>query len=267
MLVAKAATRAVSAGLVWGLCYFVWFPHNRVKVLMTLVFFIDIVYVPARWVLGFYIVVGNFLPFLMGQAAGGVAYGAHLGGFLSGAAFAYATGQRFSPGRTSWAQSQPTAQPMSQPLGRSDPPQVTVSTQTPLHGLIGSGAFVEAAGIYRSMAPAQVALIASEDLLALGDWLTERRQFPEALALFQRFIATRQGPHAASTPLLAVAQAHLRAGFIQMHALGNSDAAYQHFTTIVRMGLQGPVAQAALQALQMLQEREAAASEPPAADS
>jgi hypothetical protein len=230
---------------------------------MTLVFFIDIVYVPARWVLGFYIVVENFLPFLLGQAAGGVAYGAHLGGFLSGAAFAYVTRQRFSPGRTSWAQSQP----MSQPLGRPDLPQVSVSTQTPLHGLIGSGAFVEAAGIYRSMGPAQVALMAAEDLLALGDWLTETSQFPEALALFQRFIATRQGPYAAATPLLAVAQAHLRAGFIQMHKLGNSDAAYQHFTTIVRLGLQGPVAQAALQALQMLHEREAAASGPPAADS
>jgi membrane associated rhomboid family serine protease len=237
-------------------CYFVWFPANRVKVLMTLVFFIDIVYVPARWVLGFYIIVENFLPFLLGQAASGVAYGAHLGGFLSGAAFAYVTRQRFSPGRFSWAQ--------AQPLGGRAAPQVTVSTQTPLHGLIDSGAFVEAAGIYRSMGPGQVALITAEDLLALGDWLTESRQFAEALALFQRFIATRQGTAAAP---LALAQAHLRAGFIQVHALNNSDAAYQHFTTIVRMGLQGPVGQAALQALQMLQEREAAAAAPPAADS
>jgi membrane associated rhomboid family serine protease len=68
--------------------YFVLFPKNRVKVFVALFpFLMDVFLVPARLVLGIFVVIDNFLPFLLGSHSG-VAYGAHLGGFLSGAAFA-----------------------------------------------------------------------------------------------------------------------------------------------------------------------------------
>jgi membrane associated rhomboid family serine protease len=38
-------------------CYFVWFPRNRVRVLMVLIWIIDVILVPARWVLGFYLII------------------------------------------------------------------------------------------------------------------------------------------------------------------------------------------------------------------
>jgi membrane associated rhomboid family serine protease len=67
--------------------YFVLFPRNRVKVFVALFpFLMDIFLVPARLVLGIFVVVDNFVPFLFGSHSG-VAYGAHLGGFLAGAAF------------------------------------------------------------------------------------------------------------------------------------------------------------------------------------
>jgi membrane associated rhomboid family serine protease len=76
--------------------YFVFFPRNLVKVFVLFFpFLIDTFLVPARWVLGFYVVVDNLLPLLVGSQTG-VAYGAHLGGFAAGAIGAWAWNQRES---------------------------------------------------------------------------------------------------------------------------------------------------------------------------
>ena len=73
--------------------YFVWFPRNRVRVFVMLFpFFMDVVSIPARIVLGAYLLIDNLFPFLLdaGGAGGGVAYGAHIGGFLTGMLMAVA---------------------------------------------------------------------------------------------------------------------------------------------------------------------------------
>ncbi len=65
--------------------YFVLFPRNRIKVFVALFpFFIDVVKLPARLVLGAYLIIDNLLPFVFSSRHGGVAYGAHLGGFATG---------------------------------------------------------------------------------------------------------------------------------------------------------------------------------------
>lgn len=66
--------------------YFLWFPGNKVKLFFFFFpFFMDTVLVPARLVLGFYLIIENLLPFFLTQGdGGGVAYGAHIGGFLAG---------------------------------------------------------------------------------------------------------------------------------------------------------------------------------------
>lgn len=70
--------------------YFVLFPRNRVKVFVALFpFLVNTILVPARLVLGIFVIIDNFVPFLLGSHSG-VAYGAHLGGFVSGALFAIA---------------------------------------------------------------------------------------------------------------------------------------------------------------------------------
>lgn len=64
--------------------YFLWFPHNRVRLLLFFPF-LTAVTVPARILLGLYLVVDNLLPFLArGGDEAGVAHGAHIGGFLAG---------------------------------------------------------------------------------------------------------------------------------------------------------------------------------------
>ncbi len=66
--------------------YFVWFPGNRIRLLLMFPFFGQVL-VPARVVLTMYLVVDNLLPFLFtGGNAGGVAHGAHIGGFVAGLA-------------------------------------------------------------------------------------------------------------------------------------------------------------------------------------
>ncbi len=70
--------------------YFYMFPKNKVKVfIMLLPIFINVVKIPARIVLGIYVLIDNLLPILV-QAGGNVAYGAHLGGFFGGLGIAVA---------------------------------------------------------------------------------------------------------------------------------------------------------------------------------
>lgn len=70
--------------------YFVWFPHYMVRVLVFLFpFFMGTINVPARIVLGIYLVLDNVLPFLFASGMAGIAHGAHIGGFIAGLAAAW----------------------------------------------------------------------------------------------------------------------------------------------------------------------------------
>lgn len=83
-------------------CYFLWFPRNQVKVFVFLFpFIMTSVLVPARLVLGFYLIVDNLLPFLVTATdGGGVAHGAHIGGFLAGMGLAASGIGRRPPARS-----------------------------------------------------------------------------------------------------------------------------------------------------------------------
>ena len=71
--------------------YFLWFPQNKVRLLWLLPpIFMNVFMVPARIVLGFYLVLDNLVPFLViGARGGGVAHGAHIGGFVAGVVWAW----------------------------------------------------------------------------------------------------------------------------------------------------------------------------------
>lgn len=67
--------------------YLLLFPKAHVQVLILLGLFTRIVYVPAVWVLGFWIVVQVLNGvFSVGGPGGGVAWFAHIGGFVAGLA-------------------------------------------------------------------------------------------------------------------------------------------------------------------------------------
>ena len=69
--------------------YFLLFPRNQVKLfIMFFPIFMDVVLLPARLVLGIYLVIDNLFPVLTG-AESGVAYGAHIGGFAAGLLLAW----------------------------------------------------------------------------------------------------------------------------------------------------------------------------------
>lgn len=76
-----------ASGAVSGIlgAYVLLYPRARVLTLFTLGFFVRMIEVPAMVVLGFWFVF-QFLNALVAQGAGGVAWYAHIGGFLAGSA-------------------------------------------------------------------------------------------------------------------------------------------------------------------------------------
>ena len=74
--------------------YFVFFPRNTVRMLAFLPpFLMQVFEIPARFVLGMYLVVDNLLPFIL-AGEGGVAHGAHIGGFIAGGMVAWVMDRR-----------------------------------------------------------------------------------------------------------------------------------------------------------------------------
>ena len=71
-----------ASGAIAGLlgAHFVLFPSARVKTLIFLIFYITIIYVPAWLILGLWFV----LQLANVGLGGGVAWFAHIGGFLTG---------------------------------------------------------------------------------------------------------------------------------------------------------------------------------------
>ncbi len=76
-------------------CYFLMFPKNKIKVfLLFFPFFVNVIEIPARIVLGIYVLIDNIFPLLV-HSGGNVAHGAHLGGFFCGLAVAF-LGEKFN---------------------------------------------------------------------------------------------------------------------------------------------------------------------------
>jgi membrane associated rhomboid family serine protease len=81
-----------ASGAVSGVlgAYLLLYPHGRILTLLVIGFFVRLVYIPALVVLGFWIVVQFLSGFLTlglatgGEPGGGVAFWAHIGGFVAG---------------------------------------------------------------------------------------------------------------------------------------------------------------------------------------
>jgi len=216
-------------------CYFVWFPRNRVRVLMVLIWFIDVVRIPARWVLGFYVIAENLMPFLFNSEGGGVAYGAHLGGFFGGAGFAYLT-QRWGAGKVGADDA-----PWFRRAGGSEAAAVPR-----FRTALAEDRFPDALAEFSRMGLGERDKLDDEEIFALADWLTEQGRYSPALAVLQRFIA--QHPNSAKLD-----RAHLRAGLVQWRGLGRGTAAYQHLQSVLDHRPSADVEAAARQALQEIE--------------
>ncbi len=192
--------------------YFLWFPRNTVRIFVFLFpFFMNVVQVPARLVLGIYLLLDNILPFLLtrGSGGGGVAHGAHIGGFLAGLVVAGLMNRRETTAR-------PKEYRTKASVGEA-PPRLN-------HGdLVQQGQFEQAAQQYFALAPeASRGLLAPGDSLKLGQWLAANGHPEAALTVFRRHL--RDYPSGPGR-----SEAHVGAGLVQLHHLRQVAPAYQHF--------------------------------------
>ena len=207
--------------------YFIWFPRNRVRLwIMLFPFFMNVVYAPARLVLGVYLVVDNLLPLLASRATGGggVAYGAHIGGFAAGLAYAWWSTRRevhARPAEYEPAAPRPDAEPAA-PVVDADP----ASTRG-VRLLIAAGEHEAAAAAYFRLSPARTErLLMPRDSIEFGRWLANHDHADAALVVYQRHLRDYPlGPY--------LAEAHLGAGLVQLYARNRPAAAYQHLMSVL----------------------------------
>jgi membrane associated rhomboid family serine protease len=190
--------------------YFLWFPRNTVRLFVFLFpFFMNVVAVRARIVLGLYLVLDNLLPFLFTSGSGGgVAHGAHIGGFVAGLAGAWIIDRRaVGSARAGY----------SADAALDDGPEPTAGTE------VDGQDMARVASAYFALPPdrARKALTPG-DSLALGNWLARNGHAEAALVVYRRHL--RDYPAHATA-----AAAHLGAGLVQLEQLGQVAPAYQHF--------------------------------------
>jgi membrane associated rhomboid family serine protease len=192
--------------------YFLWFPRNIVRLLWLIPPFIgQVIEVPARIVLGFYLVADNLLPYLFTSGEGGVAHGAHIGGFVAGVGLAWLADRRGvgSGGAVHY-------ETRSVPVAGDD-----------VGALIDAGQLREAAAIYlgQSMRAARGTL-APEQALVLATWL-RRAAHPEAAAVVLRRLVRDVRDER------MLARAHLALGQVLLEDLDQPTPAYQHFLAVL----------------------------------
>lgn len=201
-------------------CYFLWFPRNRIKTFFFLFPFVMTTFlIPARWVLGFYLLVDNLVPFVFDRSGGGgVAHGAHIGGFLAGLAIAallerlpdYRQRRRAAP-----------ADPGNFTFEPLD--DATVPLAQRLQRLLARGLAEEAAQLFVAQGGgSHYRALTSPDLLALADALLARGNDEPALFLYRRLIAERPDDP-------RVDRACLGAGIALLRRPRGATSAYHYF--------------------------------------
>jgi len=221
--------------------YFLMFPRNRVK---TFVFFFPFIFnvflIPVRWVLGFYVIIDNLLPFLVG-ADEGVAYGAHLGGFLAGLLVAW-VGER-----QSWSMSSPVRRvgdASNGPPGREAEPAGGFSVIEALRGALGRSDRSAAIGWAARLPGTEFRLLQVEESLKLAQWLTEEGHHGTAATVLRRCLSANTGAGNLS-------RVYLELGLVRLNQ-GQPTAAYQHLLSVFDHNPSREVAERATQALEQV---------------
>ena len=192
--------------------YFVLFPRNQVKVFIFLFpFIMDVYLLPARWVLGIYLIIDNLLPFFIG-AQSSVAYGAHIGGFLAGWGIAFA-GENIawrlpgvmkviktpSPEEEDALETGPRPLALIRAIRNGQPRQaLRLAAETDMRTLTG---------------------LESQDCVRLATWLAEEGYEAAAVRLLRGCLTSHRGPD--------LAEVYLQLGLLRLQQ-GQHAAAYQH---------------------------------------
>jgi len=189
-----------------------------VKVLMLIFpFFMDVILLPARWVLGFFLIIENVLPiFLSPKMTGGVAYGAHIGGFAAGLAVAYGLDRLSDRSSEGADESTPSPPPSSGPASPKIPPE-DIRDAVRRHDLRAA-----AAGFMALESGPQRLAVSPDDTMRIGDHMLQTGRYEDAIILFRRYIADHpSGPY--------LDWACLGAGMALLHGRGERISAKEYF--------------------------------------
>ena len=173
--------------------YFIFFPRNRIKVFIFFFpFIMNVFLLPSRLVLGFYLLVDNLLPFIFSSGSGGVAHGAHIGGFLAGltCAWGYNLFQQRPDFEFSHSQTKNTTHD-------SASPNLEAPFQTLIRAL-ASGQRELALTNLAKIRPEQLLTLDSQQIITLADWLRESGHHRSADHLLRSYIRNHPG-----SPILA----------------------------------------------------------------
>ncbi|HEX9777364.1 MAG TPA: rhomboid family intramembrane serine protease [Geopsychrobacteraceae bacterium] len=216
-------------------CYYLWFPRNRVRCFLLLFpFLMTTIMVPARIVLAFYLLVDNLLPFLLNRG-GGIAHGAHIGGFIAGLGLAAVIqyGPGFRPGRHN---------PRSAAKADHCSPRM-------IGDAVARGEIAAAASCFLHLqGREQRQAVASSDILEMGERLLEKQEYRKALSIFRHFIAEHQ-----NDPQLD--RAYLGAGYALAAQPRHDTGAYHYFLSAVDLARTEALADEARRQLRMIEQR------------
>lgn len=220
-------------------CYFLWFPRNRVR--CFLLPFPFSFYLPARFVLGFYLLFVNLLPFLFTPSAdSSVAYGAHIGGFLGGLGIAWSADQYYRL-RSGWFRI-----PKSKAPSLSSLQQICPS--------VLSGDLAGASACYLNLDNREERQkVDSADVMAVGNFMLEQGRLRESLHIFRRFIAERQNDE-------RIDQAYLGAGKVMLQQPRYQTSAYHYFLSAIDLARSEQLAAEARMLLRLIEKQQATES-------
>jgi len=172
--------------------------------------------IPARWVLGIYLVIDNLLPFLaFGSNGSGVAHGAHIGGFLAGLGLVWVSDR----GLLDFSRFKKPAAWSSEKL----------CTPQAIPEMIEAGELASASQCYLSLDDAaQRSAVDPMKVLCLGEFLAGKGESREALRVFRRFIVERP-----NSPGLD--RAYLGAGQILLEQPRYVTNAYHYLLTAIEL--------------------------------
>jgi Rhomboid family len=222
--------------------YMVWFPRNQIRVLILYFYFL-FVHVRAIWVLGIYLVIQNVLPFLleMRGGGGGVAHGAHIGGFVAGMVGALLF--NMVRGKGAVPHPLPYVEKRAAPWSRSRP--VPGAAADAFHTAVHMGRMEEAAHAFSRHVTEGGPPPQAGDVFALGRWLYDNGFASDAAAVFRYYIKS----YARGEDLDRV---HLGLGVLLARRLAQPAAAREHLLAAIDVARDATVAAKAREELAAL---------------
>jgi membrane associated rhomboid family serine protease len=219
--------------------YFLWFPRNRIKVFVFLFpLIMTTVLIPSRIVLGVYLVIDNILPFLTTSAqGGGVAHGAHIGGFLAGLSIALMIDHL--PGLLHMKGTIPKVSRKRANL---------VDAVTDIVRSVDRGDLAHAVTRFSQLdSRAQRGQLSTNNVIAIGDHLLTSGESDEALTVFRRLIAERPGDK-------GLDRAYLGAGRAMLLKNRCETAAWHYFLAAIDLAQTPEIAAEARRYLRMIED-------------